>query len=342
MRRLTHLGLLIAVVLLVIAVGGYTAFWFVVAGRIADGIGQWAESLRPHKLDLSWRAIRVGGFPLALEVELNQVVLVDQALPGPAQVSVKLLTAKAHPWNFRLWRLAAPDGLAASLGPPDQPTAKLTSPQAAGSVAVNPDDNATIRFELHEPAIDAGMRLAAKQADLTVQLPPHPPQSPDQPAAHFTLDAQDLTLPSVPAPLRNPLDEITLGVTLLGPVPAALPRQAAAAWRDAGGTLELERVAVRWGLLDVTGSGTLALDDQLQPVGSFSGGIEGYDELLAALVAAGRLRANEANLARLALAFLAKRGPDGRPQISSSFTIQDGQMFLGPARLGPAPRIDWQ
>ena len=44
----------------------------------------------------------------------------------------------------------------------------------------------------------------------------------------------------------------------------------------------------------------------------------------------------------MALGFLAKPGPDGRPQIVAPFTIQDGQMLLGPVKLGPAPRISWQ
>ena len=39
--------------------------------------------------------------------------------------------------------------------------------------------------------------------------------------------------------------------------------------------------------------------------------------------------------------FDAKAGPDGRPQIATSLTIQNGEMFLGPAKLGKAPRIDW-
>jgi len=65
-------------------------------------------------------------------------------------------------------------------------------------------------------------------------------------------------------------------------------------------------------------------------------------ELVSANVAAGRLRASDARLARLALTMLARAGPDGRPEIAASFTIQDGQMYLGPAKLGPAPRINWQ
>ena len=59
MRRPTRLGLLAAALLLMIALGGYTLFWFVVAGRIADGIGEWAEAQRAQNLDLSWQAMRV-------------------------------------------------------------------------------------------------------------------------------------------------------------------------------------------------------------------------------------------------------------------------------------------
>ena len=61
----------------------------------------------------------------------------------------------------------------------------------------------------------------------------------------------------------------------------------------------------------------------------------------AALVEAGRLNTTEAALAQIALSALAKPGPDGKPQITTSFTLQNGKMYLGPAKLGPAPRIEW-
>ncbi|MGC2413068.1 MAG: DUF2125 domain-containing protein, partial [Stellaceae bacterium] len=105
---------------------------------------------------------------------------------------------------------------------------------------------------------------------------------------------------------------------------------------------ELDHLALRWGTLGVTGSGTLALDHDLQPIGAFSGAVEGYDALMSALVAAGRMRAGDARLARLALGMLAKPGPDGRPEIATSFTIQNGEMYLGPVKLGKVPRIDWK
>ena len=339
--RLRRSGLLILAAVLVVVLGGYSAFWFIVAGQIENGIGEWAESLRPHNVDLSWRTIRVGGFPLAFHAEAQDVLLRDPALAEPAEVRVPRLSAAAHPWNLRQWRLAAPEGLTASLGPPEKPTAKLSAREATGMAAPGADGGARVQIGLDDAAVDAGVRVAARQVELSLSLPQHSPQSADERAIAVALAMRDLTVPAVPAPLRNPLDEIAFAAALMGPVPTAPPRQAAMAWRDAGGTIELERVALRWGTLAVTGSGTLALDGELQPIGAFSTAVEGYDELLSALVGAGRVRSNDAGLARMALGFLAKPGPGGRPQIAAPFTIQDGQMLLGPVKLGPAPRIPW-
>lgn len=344
MRRSTRLSLLFAVVLLVL-VGVYAAYWFVVAGRIEAGFGEWAQSLRAHNLDLAWRAIRVGGFPLAFEVELDDAQLRDSGSgPGAAgrQVSMPVLSGSARPWNLLVWRLAAPGGLSAIAGPADRPTARLSARAATGSVVVSGDGGATLWFGLSEPSADVPEHLAAREAGLWLTLPAHQPEQHTERAVGAALDVRGLTLPIVPAPLHNPIDEIAFGVTLMGAVSAGSPREAAVAWRDSGGTLEIDHVAAHWGALAVSGSGTLALDRDLQPMGAFSGAVEGYDELMSVLVATGRVRAGDANIARLALGMLARRGPDGRPSISTSFTLQNGEMFLGPAKLGKAPRILWE
>ena len=340
MRRSLRFGL--AAAALLVLCGAYTAFWFVAAGRIEDGLGQWAEAQRAQNVDLSWDAIRVGGFPFAFRVELSAARLRGRASDPGGEARMPLLEGSTRPWNFRVWQLTARDGISATAGPANRPTATLRAHTASGSVAVGADGGAAIWLRLGEPDADAGMRLAARQADLWLDLPPHPPQTHTEQALGIALYLRDLTLPAAPAPLPNPLDEVSLGVTRIGAAPAAPLRQAAAAWRDGGGTLELDHFALRWGKLAITGAGTLALDADLQPVGSFSGAVEGYPELMAALVAAGRIRAGDAQLAGLALAMLSRAGPDGRPQIATSFRIQNGQMYLGPAKLGPVPRINWE
>ncbi len=336
-----RLGLWAAAVLLVIIFGGYTAFWFIAAGRVEDGIGQWAQSLRPQHLDLAWRAVRVGGFPLAFRVELSEARLRNSG-SGGGEVQMPAVSASARPWDFRVWQLAAPKGLTASEGPAGAAGATLTARSATGSVAVGADGGATVWLALARPGADFAVHLAAEDAEIWLNLPPHQPQSHTEAAFGLAVAARQVALPAVPAPFANPLDAVSFAVTIKGPLTAGPLRQAAAIWRDAGGTLELDHLAVRWGSLAIRGSGTVALDSELQPEGALSGAVEGYDQLMKALVAAGRMRASDARLAQLALTMLARAGPDGRPEIATSFTIQGGAMFLGPAKLGRAPRIAWQ
>jgi hypothetical protein len=342
MRRPMRLGLVAAAVLLLIVLGGYSAFWFIAAGRVEAELGPWAQSLRAQNLDLSWQKVRVGGFPLSFRIELSAARLRNGAEARGGELQLPLLTGSTRPWNFRVWSLAAPQGLSATAGPPDAALLKLTAPSATGSVTVGAEGGASLWLALSRPAVDFGVRLAAEDADLWLSLPPRPPQTHLEATIGVALDLRGLNLPTVPAPFHDPVDEIAFGVTLKGPLAAAPPRLAAAAWRDAGGTLELDHFAAHWGGLRVTGSGTAALDAELQPMGAFSAAIAGYDELMTALVAAGRLRESDARMARLALTMLAKAGPDGRPEIATSFAIQNGQMFLGPAKLGKAPRISWE
>jgi hypothetical protein len=341
MRRPTRLGLVIAVLLLLVVCGAYTAFWFVVAGKLEEGLTDWAQSARAQKLDVSWRQLRVGGFPLAFEIELREAALRDEAITPPAELHAPLLSGSTRPWNFRAWRLIAPGGLSVAAGPAADPVAKLTARAASGAVVVA-DEGATIWLGLDQARAEAGQQIAAHTGDFWLILPPHSPESHTERCVALAADLHGVTLPQLPAPFVNPVDEIAFVIEVKGAIPAAPPRQAAAAWRDSGGTMELDRLTLRWGRIAITGSGTLALDRDLQPIGGFSGAVEGYEDLMAALVATGRMRPGDARLARVALAMLAKAGPDGRPEIATSFTIQNGEMFLGPAKLGPAPKINWE
>jgi hypothetical protein len=341
MRRPTRRGLVI-VSPLPILLATYGLLWFIAAGRIEDAVVAWAQSARAQNIDFSWRALHVGGFPFAFRIEISEPVLHDAAVNPPAELHAPVLTGSARPWDLRSWQLAAPEGLSVAAGLPDQPPAKLTAQQASGTVTIDAAGGATVWLSLADAHAEIGERFAARSVEVRLTLPPHAPQAHAERNIALAADLHELTLPQAPSPFRNTVDELAFGVTVLGAIPNAPPRQAATAWRDAGGTVELDHFALRWGNVAIDGSGTLALDSDLQPIGGFSGAIEGYEELIAGLVAAGRLRQSDARLARIGLAMLAKAGPDGRPQIATSFTIQNGEMFLGPARLGAAPRIAWR
>lgn len=334
MRR----GPLLGIIVLVLLIGGYCGYWFIAAGRIEEGIGAWAQSLPRENAELTWRTIRVGGFPFAFDVRLGEARLRAAKAPG-AELSAPVFSATARPWNPYDWQLSAPQGLNGTVGS-GQETVKIAAPNATGAVAATGNDFA-IWFRLDEPVANLPERVTADTADFWVILPGRAPQEHTERALGLAADLRRLDVSFAPAPFKGAIDQLGFGATVLGPIPTGPPRQAATAWRDSGGTVELDRFALRWGSVGMHGSGTLALGPDLQPIGAFSGGVSGLDQLIAGLAQAGQLRIGDMTIARLGLAALAKPGPDGKPEVSTSFTIQNGQMYLGPLKLGPVPRINW-
>jgi hypothetical protein len=342
MRRPTRLGLAVVALLLVL-LGAYTAYWLIVATRISDGIAAWAQTERAEKVDISWQKVGVNGFPFGWRVELENAVLRDGRLTPSPELRIPAVSATVRPWDFGGWQLTAPEGLSAMLaGGGERPPLKLAAHTAIGVVAVDPPGGTNLWLSLQDISVEAGAKVPISSGDAWVTLPAKPPQSHAAPALGIALDLRQVQLPAMTSVLNDTIEELAFGVTVKGAVPSGKLTQALAEWRDAGGTVELDNLHLDWGGVGANASGTIALDRELQPVGGFSGAIEGYDKIMIGLVQSGRMRAADAGLARLALAILAKAGPDGRPEIKTAFTIQNGEMFLGPAKLGKAPRITWE
>jgi hypothetical protein len=342
MRRPTRLGLVVAAVLLVL-LGAYTAYWWIVASRISDGITAWAQTERAAKVDISWQKVGVTGFPFFWRIKLENAVLRDGRLTPSPEVRLPAVSAIARPWDFGKWELLAPQGVSATIaGGGERPPLQMGAHTAIGMLAVDPQAGTNLWANLQDISVEAGAKVPISSASAWVTLPAKPPQSHAEPTLGVALDLRQVQLPSMTSVLNDTIDELAIGVTLKGAVPSGKLAQAVAEWRDAGGTVELDNLHLDWGGVGANASGTIALDRDLQPVGGVSGAIEGYDKILIGLVQSGRMRADAAGLARLALAVLARAGPDGRPEIKTAFTIQNGEMFLGPAKLGKAPHFTWE
>jgi hypothetical protein len=342
MRRPTRLGLAVLAALLVTA-GAYTAYWFVVAGQIKDGVVAWAQAARAEKVEVSWREIRLDGYPTGFHVELEAAALRDNGLIPAPELRAPLLSGAARPWDFANWRLAAPEGFTVELTGPSERKPLRTSARAAdGAVSIEQGGDWKLWMRSQDSNMEAAEQVRISSVDVWVIVPPRLPNGHTEPAAALAVNARQVRLPAPIGPLGDTIDDLDFGVTVKGVIPGGKLAQAMAAWRDSGGTIELDNLHLRWGALGATATGTIALDQELQPIGGFSGAIQGYDQILTALVQSGRLRATDAGLARIALTMLAKAGPDGRLEIRTAFTIQNGEMFLGPAKLGKAPRITWE
>jgi hypothetical protein len=342
MRRPTRLGLAILAALLVIA-GAYSAFWFAVAGRIADGLVDWARSARAEKTELSWQKITITGFPTAFRVHLASAVLRDEALAPSPELRIPVLTGSARPWDFSIWRLAAPEGFTGDIADGGgRAPARLIARTGDGVLVVSPENAWTLWLSLHETTFEAGARGRMESAHATVTVPPKAQSSDAKPTIAFGIEAKRINLPIAVGPLGDAIEELDIGATVRGEMPGGKLADALAAWRDSGGTIELDNLHLKWGGLGATATGTIALDQDLQPFGGLTGAIQGYDQILTTLVQTGYLRPSDAGLARIALTMLARGGADGRPEITTALTIRNGQVFLGPAKLGRVPHVTWQ
>lgn len=318
MRRL-------AAILAAVLVIAYSVFWWIAAGKIEEGVALWADNAKAQGLTASWQAIRVGGYPLAFRVELT-----EPRLDGPEwSVAAPGLTATIQPWSFHSAALAAPQGLSGKGGD----IAAVTAASATGNVAAD-SDGTDARIELDDVK---AAPVAAKTARFRLVLPPQPPRGHTDLNFTFSGDVKALTIPIAPKPLGDTIDDVGFGFSAMGPVPPGkTPRDRAAAWRDEGGTVELSQLHVGWGAVGIDASGTLALDRDLQPVGSLTGALSGYDELLAALVAAGQIRESDSRTLKFVLRALAKNG-----RIETALSVQNGKIYVGPASLGRVPKIPW-
>ncbi len=342
MRRSTRIGF-VAVVALLVLFGAYAAYWWIVAGKIKDGVAAWRQSESARKIDASWRELRVRGFPLAFRVDIRDAMLRDRAWSPAPELHAARLTGTARPWDFDNWRLTAPQGITADLAASgERPALTLAARSANGTASPLRAGGEWLWLRFEDITAAAGGRIPIKSADAWITVPATPPKADADSGFGVALDVRQMQVPSPPVSFGNTIDHWALGLTLKGAVPDGPLVQAVSAWRDAGGTIEVDNLRLQWGGLGVNANGTLALDRQLQPVAAFSGGVQGFGVILGALVAADWLTPEQASLVGIALAALSRPGPDGKPQITAPFTIQNGKMYLGPARLGPAPRIVWE
>ena len=353
MLRKFRLKLLIPLAILALA-ALYAGIWYHLAGEVRVALQNWAEARRAEGFTVGWDRYEIAGFPLALRITIEKPVFGKTSAAPGYEARAPLLVAEARPWAFRDWHVMAPHGAHLAVEPAlARPAAALdaatidvtTSPHESDPA---PHDGAPqvpgtlARIVADGITIDADARVAIAHAAIQAVLPSRPAQSHLETWISATLQIERLTLPSAVPPLGDTIERIAAALAVKGAIPAGPRRDALAAWRADGGTLEVEKLDLGWGDLSVAANGTLALDEALQPEGALTATIRGYGAIIDALVASGAMKAGNAALANLTLGLLAKPGPDGVSQINAPVTIQGGRLFIGPARVYRLPTFTWE
>ncbi|MGI4978557.1 MAG: DUF2125 domain-containing protein [Janthinobacterium lividum] len=329
MRRLVPLLALLPVLLV-------PAAWLAAEWRLQAGVRDWAAAREREGWTVRAGPAAWAGFPFEAALVLPNVALSsppDGTAPGWLEWSVarlELRVAPLHPATLLLLprgpqrlRLAPLPAVAV-----DATDARIAVPLRNAS----PGTEAAVTAAALRLALPGGASAATDALSLSLAL--HPGAGRDAAAASVRLDAAEVALPGLPATLRTlSLAGAVEGPLALRPTPAAT----AAAWRDGGGRVVVQRLETRWGDLAATGTATLALDGALQPSATATLRLSGYDAALDALAKSGTIGAGTARVAHAVLGLMAQ--PDA--SVALPVTWRDGTVAAGQIPLLRTPPATW-
>ncbi|MBT5413247.1 MAG: DUF2125 domain-containing protein [Rhodospirillaceae bacterium] len=353
MRRLA-LALLVVILL---ACGGWTGYWFHGAGQLREGVLAWAEARRTAGDAVALGEVSVTGFPLRFDLALAAPTVGTRKDGEPLIWQGPPTTVTFRPWSFDRFTFEADGRHRIAHAEPDLPTPILIEAAGvSGAGRIAPDGRLAILgldFDTVQLGTDARPdTVRMERAEALIRLPAAAGLA-DERARSEPGDAQDsaalrveisgLDLPDeAEGPLGNKVDLITLLGGVRGAIPNDAPDVALAAWRDSGGTIEIYDLKLAWGPLHMSATGTATLDEEMRPLGALTAEIRGYTQTLDALVAVGTMERRTAEVAKFLLGMMAEWPDDtGKPILIMPLSAQDGIFSVGPISLFRLPPLRW-
>ncbi|MDJ0608457.1 MAG: DUF2125 domain-containing protein [Kiloniellales bacterium] len=342
-RRLLAAAALLGVLL----AATYAGYWFWAAGRAAQAIAEWQTEQEARGYAIEFGRPEIGGFP-----GRARTVFAAPRIAAPAgwRYSGTSLAASADPWKPFEFEIDLTGRHRFDEAGPEARSAELALSSGRSQVTLQPHggleriflETGSLQAELSEGALPPTEVSAERLSAILGPLRQGDGEQPE--SLDFRIDLGGLVLPDrVEAVLGQEIERLEIDATLKGRLEAggrAEDRAAAlAAWRDAGGLVQVHRLVLTWGPLYAEGRGTLTLDPELRPSGKLRARFHGLDQLVDLLAEAGLIEAKQARAARGVLALLgvgvSRRGSGA---MSMPVNLTRGRLYLGPlavARLSP-------
>ena len=142
------------------------------------------------------------------------------------------------------------------------------------------------------------------------------------------------------SPLDHPF-EISI-VAALGGFNAKEFPKSLAEWRDGGGVLDINHISLNWDPIHVEAEGTLTLDKNMYPLGSFSSQITGFQEAMPYMVKLGWIKEKNVSTTLFVLNLFSSPESQGQKKLAIPITLQNKKVSIGPAnlfKLKPIPEL---
>ena len=329
-----RLGLYVPFVVLLAFALAWSVGWLWLRAEVLRGMDAARQSMAGSGRELDWASRSISGYPFRLDVTLTNPRLGDLSGWG---LAAPTLNAEALVFAPTRWVAVTPAGVTIALPTRGEVIVKARVLRASLS-----------NLNAHPPRISVeGIGLtftAAPGADpffLTAagELHFHTRAGPgDQGAAYFELD-------QAKAPLSGLMGKIAAGrpvnlvadatYTHAASLTGADWASAVRAWSAAGGALNVRhlRLAAGDAVIDAQ-AGTLTVDDDGRLRGSLGASLRQAPRVLAVMGRQGTIAPEAAGAAAQVV------GARGRGAVATvTLDFQAGQTTLGPAAIGPAPKV---
>lgn len=137
-------------------------------------------------------------------------------------------------------------------------------------------------------------------------------------------------------------DRLDIEAVIPSPLPRTITQADMRVWHDAGGTLDITRIALRKDELTGEGHGNLHLDQDLQPAGTMNMRISGFIPFVARLRDQDYISQRDAMVAGTILSGLSQPDPETNVRyVDLPLILQNRTIFAGPLRLGMLDLVVW-
>lgn len=326
-QRLSRFWLYTPFVLLALLALAWSAAWFLIRGRIADGLDAWlaAETAAGRQWTCADRAL--GGYPFRIEVSCSELRLQGEGLSG--SFGPVRAVAQVYQPRHAIVLLAGPlrlgDGRVTA-------TAEWRRFEASVRVAQGGLRRASVVAQAPRLRI-AGLPedLVLTGDSLSLHLRPNPSRAAEA-AVDVAVSAAGARVPPLDALVggAEPANlQIDLTATEADAFAGGFGIGEVERWREGGGRIDLLLLSIAKGPRRLEAKGTLRLDEQHRPAGQLALAGTGLDDLIANL-AGGR----SGGLLGALLGQAAKpQGPGGgAPALTPlpPVRLDDGRVALGP------------
>ena len=272
-----------------ILVAAHTAIWWFVSGQIERQLPSAVEGAKLYGWHVEAGEPVRTGWPWMATVRLPSVRATRSMGEAPLRWTAERIDVSVSPLRPFMIELA-PSG-AQTIAVPGGATLPFHADRMLARVPLSGGPIEFVAEMLDAGSAAAGVRVQSLTGAMEAQK--------------IGVRASGITLsPALAAPFDGPSKLTATGSTNTAFPVAATPGASAAAWRDAGGRVELTALTLRWGKLLLEGGGTGGLDAQLQPEGRLGLRVQGALETLDAMARGGLVGPGPASAGRAVMGLL--------------------------------------